>query len=375
VEGGAGSQRQLQHSTISTEYLADLSATNAARWCRRWIRNRNSASFFSTQTGAGIMQLQTHAWEHTLLSLAYEARHSNHSISRFKVDPHLLNEAYAHCEVLTAEHSRSFHLASSLLPPPKRRAVRALYAFCRTTDDLVDRTADFRPEQLALWRQQVLSVNPAETDPVALAWTDARLEFGVPMRYAEQLIDGVARDLVVTRYQTFEELAAYCYGVASTVGLMSMHIIGYAGPQALPYAIKLGVALQITNILRDVAEDWSAGRLYLPQADLAHFGLSEVDIASGVARGGVTPGWRAFMRYQIDRNRRLYREAFPGIYLLDRNGRFAIAAAAKLYSAILDDIEAHDYDVFTRRAHVSTVGKLCRLPLIWWQSRGTPHHN
>ena len=125
------------------------------------------------------------------------------------------------------------------------------------------------------------------------------------------------------------------------------------------------MALQLTNILRDVGEDWRAGRLYLPQDELADYGLAEDDIENGV----VDDRWRAFMRFQIDRTRTLYAEAVPGIALLDPDGRFAIGAAAGLYRGILDDIEAHDYDVFSRRAHVSTVGKLVKLPGIWWGSR------
>lgn len=315
------------------------------------------------------MQLQTHAWEHALLSLAHEARHTDVPVRELKVDPQTLARAYEYCESVIAVHSRSFHLASSLLPREKRRAARALYAFCRTTDDIVDRGDGNEQERLAAWRRRILLTNPPVDDLVALAWTDTRLRYAVPVRYAEQLIDGVAKDLEKVRYQTFDELAAYCYRVASTVGLMSMHIIGYAGQHAVPYAIKLGVALQITNILRDVAEDWRADRLYLPQADLASFDLSEDDIARGAERGEVTPRWREFMRYQIDRNRRLYAEAMPGIALLDRDGRFAIAAAAELYCGILTDIEAHDYDVFSRRASLSKWAKLCRLPAIWWHSR------
>jgi len=315
------------------------------------------------------MQLQTHAWEHALLSLAHEARHTDVPVRELKVDPQTLARAYEYCESVIAVHSRSFHLASSLLPREKRRAARALYAFCRTTDDIVDRGDGNEQERLAAWRWRIMLTNPPVDDLVALAWTDTRLRYAVPVRYAEQLIDGVAKDLEKVRYQTFDELAAYCYRVASTVGLMSMHIIGYAGQHAVPYAIKLGVALQITNILRDVAEDWRADRLYLPQADLASFDLSEDDIARGAERGEVTPRWCEFMRYQIDRNRRLYAEAMPGIALLDRDGRFAIAAAAELYCGILDDIEAHDYDVFSRRASLSKWAKLRRLPAIWWRSR------
>jgi phytoene synthase len=144
-----------------------------------------------------------------------------------------------------------------------------------------------------------------------------------------------------------------------------MCIIGFEGRPAIPYAVKLGVALQMTNILRDVGEDWRSGRLYLPQEELDAYGLNEEDIAAG----RVDERWRAFMRFQIERNRQIYAEAWPGIALLDQDGRFSIAAAADLYRGILDDIEAHDYNVFNRRSYVNTLGKLSRLPGIWWRSR------
>jgi phytoene synthase len=273
------------------------------------------------------------------------------------VDRMLLNRAYAHCEAITAQHSRSFYRASSFLPREKRRAVRALYAFCRVTDDIVDCPDCDAAQTLSTWRHVVLAAEPPLDQLVAVAWADARQRYHIPYRLAEQLIDGVARDLEQTRYATFDDLAAYAYGVASTVGLMSMRIIGYHSVGAIPYAIKLGVALQLTNILRDVGEDWQAGRLYLPTIELAAFDLSEADLT----RGQVDDRWRVFMRFQIERNRQLYREAWPGIQLLHCEGRFAIAAAADLYRRILDDVEAHDYDVFTRRAHVSTPRKLLGL--------------
>ncbi|MCB0046843.1 MAG: squalene/phytoene synthase family protein [Caldilineaceae bacterium] len=311
------------------------------------------------------MQLETYAWETPLLSLAREAYLSHPNEQAHYFDAALLDRAYDHCASITAIYSRSFHLASGLLPREKRRAARALYAFCRVSDDIVDGgTGDARAE-LAAWRGRTATPEPPEDDLVAVAWTDARLCYAVPQRYAEQLLDGVAADLVTHRYATFAELAQYSYGVASTVGLMSMHIIGYQDRSAIPYAIKLGVALQVTNILRDVAEDWARGRLYLPLDDLARFDLTEEDIAAGL----VTPAWRDFMRFQIERNRRLYAEAMPGIALLDPSGRFAIRAAAELYRAILDDIEAHDYDVFSRRACIGKWSKLGRLPGIWRRSR------
>lgn len=312
------------------------------------------------------MQLQTQTWERSLLSLAREAWASSTTPDYRPVrDRTLLQRAYQYCEAITAEHSRSFHLASGLLPADKRRAARALYAFCRITDDVVDRPTSNMETSLDAWRRRALSPEPPDDDLVAIAWADARTHFSVPLRYAEQLIEGVARDIRQNRYETFDDLATYCYGVASTVGLMSMHIIGFAGFEAIPYAIKLGVALQLTNILRDVGEDWRAGRVYLPQEELADFGLGDADLAAG----RVDDRWRAFMQFQIARNRQLYEEAWPGIALLELDGRFAIAAAADVYRAILGDIEANDYDVFGRRAYVTKWGKLRRLPGLWWQSR------
>ena len=284
-----------------------------------------------------------------------------------------LDDAYDRCEAITRENSATFTWASQLLPGPQRRAVRALYAFCRISDDIVDEGSVVvesghdegnAAQQLEDWRRACLgefSIN----HPVALAWADARERFQVPDVYSHQLIDGVARDLEPVSYETFDDLSAYCYGVASTVGLMAMHIIGYQGPEATAYAVRLGVALQMTNILRDVGEDLKHGRLYLPREELAAFGLTVDDVVAGRVDGR----WRRFMTFQIQRNRQLYADSLPGIGLLAPAGRFAIGAAAELYAGILDDIEAHGGDVFRRRAHVSNHEKLRRLPGIWWRSR------
>lgn len=199
---------------------------------------------------------------------------------------------------------------------------------------------------------------------VSLAWADARRRYCIPNGYVEQLIAGLALDLKTVRYHRFADLAQYCYGVACRVGLMLMHITGYTSREAIPYAIRLGVALQITNILRDVGEDWRAGRLYLPLKDLHAFHLSEADVAAGQ----VDDRWRAFMRCQIQRARRLYAKSLPGVSLLHPDGRLAISASGELYRAILDQIEANDYDVFSRRASIGAWQKLRRLPGIWWRS-------
>jgi phytoene synthase len=313
-----------------------------------------------------VTTITTHNWELRLLSLAGEAQRGEVSRAQAAVTPGSgLAPAYARCGAITAAASHSFYLATALLPSAKRQAIRVLYAVCRVSDNLVDCQQGEPAAALRAWRQRVLAPDYAPDDPILSAWSDVRKHYGIPLRYMEQLLNGVAQDLRPRHLVTFDELAAYAYGVAATVGLMSMHILGYSDAAAVPYAIKLGVALQLTNILRDIGEDWQAGRLYLPLAELAQFDLTVADLAARQ----VDERWRALMRFQIERNRRLYAEARPGIGLLQRDSRLAVTAAADLYGAILEDIEAHDYDVFTRRAHVTTARKFGRLPAIWQRSR------
>lgn len=306
-----------------------------------------------------------YSWEQKLVNKAYEAMDSYIMPKPVQVDKPMLERAYLYCESIVKKHSKTFHLASSLLPFEKRRSARALYVFCRTSDDIVDRSDRNHKQKLDDWRKRSLSDNISKDDPIAIAWADTKFKFNIPIGLAEQLINGVEMDLKLKRYNTFDELTEYCYGVASTVGLMVMHIIGFSEKIAVNYAIKLGVALQLTNILRDVREDYMAGRIYLPQKELSDFGLQEEDIAESI----IDNRWRAFMRFQIERNRVLYKESLPGIKMLDPDGRFAISAAAELYMAILEDIETHDYDVFNRRAFISNLNKLKRLPGIWWRSK------
>ena len=312
------------------------------------------------------MQAQAN-WENQLLALAGNAPHPRaRPFFSYWAGDASLRKAYKEAEKITAQHSKSFYFASGLLPEEKRSAVRALYAFCRTVDDIVDESPDDeQATQLAYWRAMVESATFAENDLVAAAWADTLTRYHIPRHYALQLIDGVARDLFQSRYQTFEELATYCYGVASTVGLMSMYIVGFNGNEAVPYAIKLGVALQMTNILRDIAEDYRHGRLYLPREELAFYGIPETDIA----QGRITDNWRQFMKFQIDRTRQVYEESWPGVKMLEREGQLAIGAASAFYQGILDEIEKSDYDVFTRRAALNTFGKAGRIPALWLKIR------
>jgi len=306
------------------------------------------------------MQVQAN-WENQLIALAGNVPHPRtRPFFSYWAGDASLRKAYRQAEKITAEHSKSFYFASALLPEEKRSAVRALYAFCRTVDDIVDESLDAEQDsRLDYWRTMVETASFADNDLVAAAWADTLTRYHIPRHYALQLIDGVARDLLQNRYQTFDELATYCYGVASTVGLMSMYIVGFKDNDAVPYAIKLGVALQMTNILRDIGEDYQNGRLYLPREELVFYGIHESDIAEG----RITDNWRQFMKFQIDRTRQLYEASWAGVKMLEREGQLAVGAASVLYQGILDEIEKKDYNVFTRRASLSAWGKVSRISL------------
>jgi phytoene synthase len=264
--------------------------------------------------------------------------------------------AYDRCVEITRTHSRSFFLSSQLLPPEKRRAIRALYAFCRTSDDIVDQPGSNATHALATWIAQVHAPVPPVHNAVLLAWNDTVARYGIPRSLPDELLAGIAMDLTVSRYATFEDLWLYCYRVASVVGLISMHIIGYR-EGAVDYAIKLGVALQLTNILRDIGEDAARGRVYVPLEDLERFGLSDDDILNGRH----DDAFRALMRFEIDRANAFYSESWPGIALLDADGRLAIGAASEIYRGILGKIHRIDYDVFRQRACVPLAEKLLAL--------------
>ena len=282
-----------------------------------------------------------------------------------------VSRAYKVCTEIIRKHSKSFYFSARLLPYGKRQGIMALYAFCRTSDDLVD-AADVLPDRQrardnareALDRWASLASNPHgrnDNHPVARAWSDTRERFGIPQELAEELLSGIRMDLTIDRYETWDDLWVYCYRVASTVGLMSMYITGADSLEAVPYAVQLGVALQLTNILRDVGEDARAGRVYLPTEELARFGYTD----EMLFEGAVNREFIRLMEFQIGRAQALYEAAMPGISLLPRDSRVAVTAAATVYRGILDKIRVARYDVFTRRAHLGMGEKLCALPGIW----------
>jgi len=289
-------------------------------------------------------------------------------------DEQAFERAFALCDEITRDHSKSFYFSTAFLPREKRRAIRALYAFCRTTDDTVDvlsqGAAEARP-RLAEWRRASRMCSHEQTNPVLAAWTLVRERYGVPQRYVEELVDGCEMDLTINRYERWSDLEHYCYCVASTVGLISMYIIGVNQDAPALFersrqaAIDLGIALQLTNILRDVGEDLARGRIYLPQEDLRRFGYTEADLKAGV----IDDRFRALMRFEIQRARAYYARSIPAIAALKPDGRVAVGAAAILYRGILDKIVENDFDVFNKRAFLSSREKLRRMPHVLWTIR------
>lgn len=274
----------------------------------------------------------------------------------------------AYCRAIVAEHARTFHLASRFLPPEKRRAAFAIYAFCRTVDDTADADAGAAARRAALAghvRALRRTLRGEPDGPVHRELSRAIRIHGVPASVLFELLAGVARDTRGVRYATWGELSTYCAGVASTVGEMCVHVFGVDGgagtrDRALGYGRTLGLAMQLTNILRDVGEDARRGRCYLPDDDLALFGLSRADVLSGAASGDER--WRPFMAFQIGRARALYEAALPGIALLAPDARRCALACALGYSTILGAIERRAYDTFGGRASPTTAQ---RAAVLW----------
>lgn len=274
-------------------------------------------------------------------------------------DPSLLIALEA-CRALARHHGTSYYAAMRFLPPATRAATYALYGFVRRADEIVDteETDSARARaRLDAWRadwRETLATG-THPDPVLRAAAWAFREYGIDPALADSFLDAMLADTVTTRYATYEDLRGYMYGSASVVGLMLARVIGVSGPEALPYAEDLGYAMQLTNFLRDIREDYEQrGRVYLPQEDLQRFGVTEDDIAAR----RVTPEFKELMRFEIARARALYANADRGIPMLAPGGRTAVRLARVLYSKILDRIEDADYDVFSARRHTTRLQKL-----------------
>lgn len=275
----------------------------------------------------------------------------------------LVREGYARCQRVTRRHARSFSFASFLLFGARRRAAFALYAFCRRVDDAVDdgpregleaRLASVRALIASLYGrgggEGTSLLHPAEYAALA----DAIARFRIPEAPLQELVTGMEMDCAGHRYRTSADLDLYCYRVAGVVGLMLLPVLGGCDARAQALAVELGRAMQLTNILRDVAEDLARGRVYLPEAELEAFGLSRDALAAGC----VDERWRRFMRFQIARARAAYAKGLDGVRFLRAPGAGALVRVmARVYGGILDAIEALGFDVYRQRAQVPLARK------------------
>ena len=274
------------------------------------------------------------------------------------VEPSL--QDWTACRDIARDHGKTFYFACQLLPPARRRAVHAIYAWCRTADDVADDDGHVDRASAHGRLDACLESIEHPRDPVSRAFSWVLQHWNIPKHPALDLINGIRMDLDHDGFDTWEDLRHYSYCVAGTVGLMTAPVLGCCNDTALPYAVDLGIAMQLTNILRDVAEDARIGRLYLPREDLHRFGVSPESILALQPDGD----FAQVMRFEIDRARNLYEQARPGISALSLPGQLATLSGSHLYSKILERIEDRGYDVFDGRATVSISAKIRELPIV-----------
>jgi phytoene synthase len=267
----------------------------------------------------------------------------NHNRAQFK-----------YARSLTAHYSKSFYLSTCLLPKHKRWATFALYGFCRHIDNLTDNPRERSKKEIVrelkyLVGELKTAYRTGESEhPIVGPFISVATKYGISQEYPLDLIKGVQMDTDLNRYETFQDLYLFAYRVAGVVGLMMTPLLGYKNPEAMKYAENLGVAMQLTNILRDVKEDKDMDRIYLPLEEVRMFGVTEDDFF----KENFTDNFKRLMKYQIDRAHGYYEEADKGIKMLDRDAQFAIYSASKIYRGILKKIELQNYDPFQGRVFV-----------------------
>ncbi|WP_433314986.1 phytoene/squalene synthase family protein [Micromonospora sp. CA-269861] len=290
-----------------------------------------------------------------------------------------LTAAYDRCRELHKRHGRTYYLATRLLPAWKRRHVHALYGFTRYADEIVDRTEDLPPaERAALldhWASQfVAGLHGAPVDdPLLPAVLHTIAVFDLDRDDFASFLKSMAMDLTVTAYPTYDHLLDYMEGSAAVIGTMMLPILGSSDPEAAREpARQLGFAFQLTNFIRDVAEDLDRGRTYLPDEDMAKFGVTREELAEACARGRVTPRVRELIEYEVTRAQAHYAAAAPGITMLAPASQACMRTAYALYGGILDEVAAQGYDVFVRRALVPQRRRMAVAARALLTSTGTP---
>jgi phytoene synthase len=274
--------------------------------------------------------------------------------------PISLDESHAYCKQLSRKTARNFYYSFLTLPADRFRSMCAVYAFMRLSDDLGDdgsRSIEQRADDLERWRDAVSRGLAGETQlhPILPALREVIARHQIPHEYLFAVIDGVQMDLQEVRFETFDELSKYCYHVAGAVGLCCIHVWGFKSPRALELAIPCGMALQLTNILRDLKEDAAMGRVYLPREDLERFGYSIDDLCQHQC----DDRFRDLMRFEVARTRGYYAESEELFEHLEPVGKPILATMLRIYRGLLDEIERRNYDVFGPRIRLSSWRKLC----------------
>ena len=317
------------------------------------------------------------------LKACVKTQESGQLAPKMNVVPSALEPAFERCREVTAEYAKTFYLGTKLMTPEKQRAIWAIYVWCRRTDELVDgpNASHITPEALDKWEERLENIFAGKPlDVVDATLADTVSKFPVDIQPFRDMVDGMRMDLVKPRYETFDELYEYCYRVAGTVGLMSMPIMGldenYRGDLQSVYkaALSLGLANQLTNILRDVGEDArERNRIYVPLEDLAEFGITEDEVLTGLVKNGkVDERWVKFMKFQIARARECFASAEAGVNCLNKDARWPVWSALDVYRDILDAIEANGYDNFTQRAYVPKLQKFAMLPTSFAKAQQGP---
>ena len=269
-----------------------------------------------------------------------------------------------YCQEKAAASGSSFYYSFLFLPKEKRRAITALYAFCREVDDVVDECSDETVARTTLnwWRGQVAEIYAGKpAHPVAQALVPVARQFNLPQEHLLEIIDGMEMDLDQPRYQDFKSLQLYCYRVASVVGLLSVEIFGYQDRQTLKYAHDLGIALQLTNIIRDVGEDARRNRIYLPMDEMRQFNVTAADILN--ARD--TENFQKLMAFQIERAQRFYQQALAQLPESDKKSQRTGLIMAEIYRATLAEVQASGCHVLTERVSLTPLRKLWLAWVTW----------
>lgn len=275
-----------------------------------------------------------------------------------------LEQAYEHCRQIARDRATNFYYAFRTLPKRERNAIYATYAFCRICDDIADEDLPLEEKRRRFAQTRRMleeSGHGVESSPVFSALGRTRADFNIPKRHFEEVIEGVEIDLTQSRFDTFDDLREYCYKVASVVGLICIEVVGYDDPRAREYAVDMGLAMQLTNILRDVREDAERGRIYLPLDEMAFFGYTEQELFRGV----VNEPFRNLMKLQARRARSYFATGRKLMPLLEPRSRACPSVLHILYSRILDRIERADFDVFAERIGLGRTEKLLLMAKLW----------